>query len=139
LTLEYLETNGVTVIGYGTDELPAFYTRKSGFRLEYKMDSPLEVAKAIKSKSDLGLTGGMVIANPIQPEYQMDYSVISKVIEEAVREAERLGVKGKEITPFLLARIKDVTGGESLKSNIELVYNNAQLAAKIARHLAELE
>ncbi|HBM16391.1 MAG TPA: pseudouridine-5-phosphate glycosidase [Lentisphaeria bacterium] len=138
LTLEYLETNGVTVIGYGTDELPAFYTRKSGFKLEYRMDSPMEVAKAIKAKSDLEFSGGMVIANPIQPEYQMDYNVITKAIESSVKEAERLGIKGKEITPFLLSRIKDVTGGESLKSNIELVYNNAQLAAQIAKSLVSL-
>lgn len=139
LTLEYLETNGVPVIGYKTDELPAFYTRKSGFKLEYRMDSPSEIAKAIKAKFELGLNGGMVIANPIPEEFQMDYDVINKAIISAVKEAEAKGVKGKEITPFLLSRIKDVTGGKSLESNIELVFNNAKLAARIAGALAELK
>ncbi len=138
LTLEYLETNGVPVIGYGTEELPAFYTRKSGFKLEYRMDSPSEIAKAIKAKFDLGLNGGIVIANPIPEEFQMDFDVINKAIVSAVKEAEIKGVKGKEITPFLLSRIKDVTGGKSLESNIELVYNNAKLAAQIAKSLVVL-
>lgn len=139
LTLEYLETNGIPVIGYGTDELPAFYTRRSGFKLEYRMDSPLEIAQAIKAKSEIGLNGGMVIANPIPKEFQMDYDVINKAIISAVKEAENKGVKGKEITPFLLAKIKDVTGGKSLESNIELVFNNARLAAQIAIALAGLK
>jgi pseudouridine-5'-phosphate glycosidase len=133
--LEYLETFGVPVIGYQTVELPAFYTRKSGFNVNFRLDSPEEIANFLKVKWDLNLKGGAVIANPIPEEYQMDYEVITKAIEEALKEAEKLGIKGKETTPFLLAKIKEITGGESLASNIQLVYNNAKLAAQIAKHL----
>jgi len=136
LTLEYLETKGVPVIGYGTDELPAFYTRTSGFGVDYRLDTPREVAAAFRAKLDMGLKGGMLVTNPIPEEYSMDPEVINKAIDEAVDEANRRGVKGKQITPFLLSRIKDITGGDSLASNIRLVYNNAQLAARVAAELA---
>ena len=135
LTLEYLETKGVPVIGYGTDELPAFYTRKSGFGVDYRLDTPDEVAAAFRAKLDMGLKGGMLVTNPIPEEYSMDSAVINKAIDEAVNEANRLGIKGKQTTPFLLAKIKDITGGDSLASNIRLVYNNAALAAQVAARL----
>ena len=138
LTLEYLETHGVPVIGYGTEELPAFYTRKSGFKVDYRIDTPAELAKAFYVKQDMGLGGGMLVTNPIPEEYSMDHEVINKAIVEAVAEANRLGIHGKETTPFLLAKIKDITGGDSLASNIQLVYNNARLAAKTACELVAL-
>ena len=138
LTLEYLETKGVPVVGYQTDELPAFYTRKSGFGVDYRVDSPEEIAKALKAKWDLGLRGGMVIGNPVPEEYQMDYDIINTAIEKAVKEAKEKGIKGKESTPFLLAKIKKITGGDSLETNIQLVYNNADLAAKIAYEYSKL-
>lgn len=138
LTLEYLETQGVPVVGIGTDEMPAFYTRRSGFKVDYRIDSPKELAKAIKAKWDLDLKGGLVIANPIPEKYEMNYDVINNAIELSLTEAEKKGVKGKDITPFLLSRVKDITGGESLESNIELVYNNARTAALIAVELSKL-
>lgn len=132
LTLEYLETKGVPVFGYGTKELPAFYTRKSGFPVDYRIDTPEEMAAVLKTKWSLGLHGGALIANPIPENYSMDESFITKVIEDAVVEANEKGIKGKETTPFLLAKIKEITGGDSLESNIQLVYNNAEVAAKVA-------
>jgi len=132
LTLEYLETHGVPVIGYGTEELPAFYSRRSGLGVDYRMDTPQEIAAAFKAQNDLGLGGGMLVTNPIPEEYSMDPDVIGKAIDEAIDEMDRLGIHGKECTPFLLAKIKDITGGDSLDSNIQLVYNNARLAAEIA-------
>ncbi len=132
LTLEYLETKGVPVYGYETEELPAFYTRKSGFKVDYRLDSPEEIAAALKTKWDLKLKGGVVVANPIPEEYSMDADFITKVIEDAVDEAGEKGIKGKDTTPFLLSKVKDVTKGDSLEANIHLVYNNADLAAKIA-------
>ena len=132
LTLEYLETKGVPVIGYGTEELPAFYTRKSGFKVDYRIDTPEELASAFRAKLEMGLEGGMLVTNPIPEEYSMDPVRINAAIDEAVAEANRLGIKGKETTPFLLAKIKDITGGDSLASNIQLVLNNARLAAKVA-------
>ena len=138
LTLEYLETHGVPVIGYGTEELPAFYTRKSGFGVDYRIDSPAELAAAFKASQDMGLKGGMLVTNPIPEEYSMDPAVINKAIDEAVAEARAQGIHGKETTPFLLARIKDITGGDSLDSNIQLVFNNARLAAKTAAELCRL-
>ena len=138
LTLEYLETKGVPVIGYQTEELPAFYTRKSGFSVDYRIDSPKELAEAFKAKLDLGLKGGMLVTNPIPEQYSMPADVINKAIDEAVAEANRLGIHGKQTTPFLLAKIKDLTGGDSLDSNIQLVLNNARLAAKTAAELANL-
>ena len=137
LTLEYLETKGVPVIGYGTEELPAFYTRKSGFGVDYRIDTPEEIAAAFRAKIDMGLKGGMLVTNPIPEEYSMDFDVINKAIDEAVAESKAKGIHGKETTPFLLAKIKDITGGDSLASNIRLVYNNAALAAKIAAGMAE--
>lgn len=138
LTLEYLETHGVPVIGFKTDELPAFYSRKSGFKVDYRVNTVEELAKAIKTKWDLGLDGGLVISNPIPKEYEIDYEVINEAIEEAVKEAEAIGVKGKEITPFLLSKIKDITKGKSLKANIQLVYNNVKVASQLAIELAKL-
>lgn len=138
LTLEYLETQGVPVVGFGTEELPAFYTRKSGFKVDYRIDTEKDLAAALKAKWDLGLNGGMVVANPIPEQYQMDYDTITKAIEEALREAEEKGIKGKETTPFLLAKVKDLTGGESLESNIQLVYNNVKVAARLAVELEKL-
>lgn len=138
LTLEYLETHGVPVIGYGTEELPAFYTRKSGFKVDYALNTPEELAKAFYVKQDMGLGGGMLVANPIPEEYSMDHEVITKAIDEAIAESQKLGIHGKETTPYLLGKIKDLTGGDSLASNIQLVYNNARLAAKTAAELAKL-
>ena len=135
LTLEYLETKGVPVIGYGTEELPAFYTDKSGLKVDYRLDTPKEVADAFRCKMELGLKGGMLVANPIPGEFAMPADVINKAIETAVNEANALGIKGKEITPFLLDKIQKLTGGESLESNIKLVYNNAKLASLIAKEL----
>ena len=136
LTLEYLETKGVPVIGYQAEELPAFYTRKSGFGVDYRLDTPGEIAAAFDAKRDMGLKGGMLVTNPIPEAYSMDPEVINKAIDEAVAEANAKGIKGKQTTPFLLAKIKDITGGDSLDSNIRLVYNNAQLAAQIACSLS---
>lgn len=138
LTLEYLETQGVPVIGYGTDELPAFYTRKSGYSVDYKVDSPEKIASVLKVKWDLALDGGVVIANPIPEEYAMDYDTITNAINDAIKEAEEKGIKGKESTPFLLAKVKDITAGKSLDSNIQLVFNNALLGAKVAVELSKL-
>jgi pseudouridine-5'-phosphate glycosidase len=138
LTLEYLETQGVPVVGFGTDELPAFYTRKSGFGVDYRVDSAETVALALKAKWDLGLKGGMVIANPIPEEYEMDYDAITGAITEALKELKEKGIKGKESTPFLLGKVKEITGGASLESNIQLVYSNAKVGAQIAVELAKL-
>ena len=124
LTLEYLETRGVPVIGFGTEELPAFYTRKSGFKVDYRVDSEKELAEAIKIKWEMGINGGLVIANPI---------------DEALADAAREGIKGKDTTPYLLAKIKEITGGDSLDSNIRLVYNNAAVGANLAVELAKLQ
>ena len=135
LTLEYLETKGVPVLGYQTEELPAFYTRKSGFKVDYRMDSPGEIAEAFKMKAALGLKGSLLVTNPIPEEYSMDEKIIDKAIEEAIEEAKEKGIHGKETTPFLLGKIKDITSGNSLDSNIRLVYNNAALAARIACEL----
>ena len=132
LTLEYLETKGVPVIGYGTEELPAFYTRKSGFKVDYRLDTPEELAAAFRAKLEMGLKGGMLVTNPIPEEYSMDPDRINAAIDQAVAEAKEQGIQGKETTPFLLARIKDLTGGDSLASNIQLVLNNARLAARTA-------
>ena len=132
LTLEYLETKGVPVIGYGTEELPAFYTRKSGFGVDYRVDSPEELAAMFRAQRDMNYKGGMLVTNPIPEEYAMGKDVIDAAIEQALREATEQGVHGKETTPFLLARVVELTGGESLESNIQLVLNNARLAAKTA-------
>ena len=139
LTLEYLETHGVTVIGYGTSELPAFYTRKSGFGVDYELDTPEQLAKAFHVKRELGLRGGLLVTNPIPEEYSMDKDVIDKAIAEAVEDAKKDGIHGKATTPYLLAKIKDLTGGDSLDSNIQLVFNNARLGAAAAVELSKLE
>ena len=139
LTLEYLETKGVPVIGYGTRELPAFYTRKSGFGVDYELDTPEELAAAFHAERELGMKNGMLVTNPIPEKYSMDHKVIDKAIEQALAEAKAQGIHGKETTPFLLAKVKDLTGGDSLDSNIQLVYNNAVLGAKTACALAALK
>ena len=138
LTLEYLETKGVPVIGYGTDELPAFYCRESGFGVDYRINTPNELAAAFKAKLDLGIHGGMLVGNPIPKEFAMSKGMADRAIEIAVKKAEENNIKGKELTPFLLTLVKEMTGGMSLDANIELVYNNAKLAAKTAVQLAAL-
>ena len=137
LTLEYLETKGVPVCGYGTDELPAFYTRRSGFGVDFRVDSPEELAAVFAAERALGYKGGMLCGNPIPEEWSMDPDVINAAIDRAVAESVEQGIKGKAVTPFLLARVKDLTGGDSLESNIKLVLNNAALAAKTAKALCE--
>ncbi len=132
LTLEYLETKGVPVIGFGTDELPAFYTRRSGFGVDYRIDTPRELAAAFKAQNDLGLKGGMLVTNPIPEEYAMPLETITAAIDQAISECNEKGIHGKKTTPFLLARVAELTGGNSLASNIRLVYNNAKLAAQTA-------
>ncbi len=138
LTLEYLETKGVTVLGYGTKELPAFYTRKSGFEVDYRVDSAAELAKIWHIKLDMGQDGGLLVTNPIPEEYAMDSHAINAAIDSAVKECQKRGIHGKETTPFLLAKVKELTGGGSLESNIELVFNNARLAADVAVELCKL-
>jgi len=135
LTLEYLETKGVPVIGYGTDELPAFYTRKSGFGVDYRLDTPAQLAAAFRAQRGMGMKTGMLVTNPIPEEYSMDHEIITKAIDQAIEESRAQGIKGKETTPFLLARVAEITGGDSLESNIKLVLNNAALAAKTAAEL----
>lgn len=132
LTMEYLETKGVPVIGYQTDVLPAFYTRTSQFPVNFRADDVETVAATLKTKWDLNLKGGAVIANPIPEEHAMDEKTITDVIETALKEAEEKHISGKDVTPFLLGKVKELTGGKSLESNIELVYNNAVVGAKIA-------
>ena len=138
LTLEYLETKGVPVIGYKTSELPAFYTTHSGFKVDYKLDDAATVAKAWAAKLEMGMQGGMVVANPIPEEYAMDLDYINSNIEAAVEECNRLGIKGKETTPFLLDKIQKLTAGKSLAANIQLVYNNAKVATQIACELSRI-
>ena len=138
LTLEYLETKGVPVIGYGTSELPAFYTRQSGFGVDYRMDSPEELAAAFKASHDMNLKGGMLVTNPIPEEYAMPLDTINAAIDQAIAECEAQGIHGKATTPFLLARVAELTGGDSLASNIRLVYNNAKLAAQTAAAYCKL-
>ncbi len=132
LTLEYLETHGVPVVGYQTDSLPAFFTRDSAFPVDYRLDSAYDIARVLRAKWRMGLKGGMVIANPIPEAFAMPREQIDAAIAQALREAEEQGIGGKESTPFLLARVCDITGGDSLASNVQLVLNNARLAAAIA-------
>ena len=136
LTLEYLETKGVPVLGYRTKELPAFYTPHSGFSVDYQVDSPQEIAACIRAQREMGYPGGMLITNPIPEEYAMPAETINAAISQALREADEKQVKGKAITPFLLARVCALTGGESLNSNIQLVLNNVRLASRAAVELA---
>jgi pseudouridine-5'-phosphate glycosidase len=137
LTLEYLETKGVPVIGYQTEELPAFYTRHSGFKVDYRLDSPEELAAAFKAKLDCGLKGGMLVTNPIPEQYSMPKEKIDAAIAQALKEMDEAGIHGKQCTPFLLAKVKDLTDGNSLAANIQLVLNNARLAAQTAKALCE--
>ena len=138
LTLEYLETKGVPVLGYQTEELPAFYTRSSGFGVDYRMDTPAQLAAAFKAQNDMDLGGGMLVTNPIPQEFSMPKDVIDAAIDQAIAECNAKGIKGKETTPFLLARVAELTGGDSLASNIRLVYNNAMLTAQTAVEYAKL-
>ena len=138
LTLEYLETKGVPVIGYGTDELPAFYTRQSGFKVDYRIDTAEELAKAFKTQNELDFKGGMLVTNPIPQEYAMPLDTINAAIDQAIGECQEKGIHGKETTPFLLARVAELTGGNSLASNIQRVYNNAKIAAQTAAAYAKL-
>ena len=138
LTLEYLETKGVSVIGFGTEELPAFYTRQSGFGVDYRIDTHKELAAAFQASRDMGLKNGMLVANPIPEEFAMPKAVIDEAIDRAIAECNEKGIKGKETTPFLLARVAELTGGDSLASNIRLVFNNAAVAAQTAVELSAL-
>ncbi len=138
LTLEYLETKGVPVLGYQTDELPAFYCRKSGFSVDARMDTPLDIARCMKAKYACGLRGGLIIANPISPEDAMPEDLINDVIQTALEMASQQGIKGKDVTPFLLSTVKELTQGESLEANIKLVLSNARLAAEIAKAYCSL-
>ncbi|WP_298833264.1 pseudouridine-5'-phosphate glycosidase [uncultured Planococcus sp.] len=132
LTLEYLETKGVPVIGYQTDVMPAFYTRSSGFDLTFRSDGADELAQVLKAKWDLGIKGGAVIANPIPEEHALEESFINGIIAQAMAEAKENGISGKEVTPFLLGKVKELTEGKSLVANIELVKHNAKVGAELA-------
>lgn len=138
LTLEYLETMGVPVIGYGTDKFPAFYCRESAFGVDYNASSPAEIAKIIRTNWELGLKSGLAICNPIPEEHALDYDYIEGVINNAMELAKQQGIRGKETTPFLLSHIKELTKGVSFASNLELAYNNARLAAQLACELAKI-
>ena len=135
LTKEYLETMGVPVIGFGSEEMPAFYCRESGLKVDYVVNDEVEAAKIIRAMEDLGLGGGLIIANPVPEEYALSMEYMDEMIEEAIGAAEKEGVKGKKLTPYLLNKIKESTGGKSLKANIALVKDNARVAAKIALEL----
>jgi pseudouridylate synthase len=139
LTLEYLETFGIPVLGYQTDEFPAFYTRRSGLPVNFRLDSPTDIARAMQAKWGLGLEGGLVIANPIPEAYASPPELIEQAIVQALAAAEARGIKGKAITPFLLAKVEELTGGQSLEANIQLILNNARLAAEVAREFVRGE
>ncbi len=132
LTMEYLETKGVPVVGYQSKKLPAFYSRESNFEVNFKLDSPSEIAKVLKTKFELGLNGGMLVTNPIPEAFSMKSEIIDTAIDAAIVEMDKLGIKGKEQTPFLLGKIVELTEGKSLESNIALVYNNCKLASQIS-------
>ena len=137
-TLEYLETMGVPVLGNGTSDFPAFYCRKSGYGVDYAAKDEAEIASIIKTKWELNLEGGVLIGNPIPEQYALDFDEMEAVINKALAEADEKGVRGKEITPFLLTKIKEITKGVSFASNVQLAYNNARVAAKIAKELCKL-
>ena len=139
LTMEYLETKGVPVIGYNTDKLPAFFTRTSDLRVDYNAKTPLDIAKIVKSKRDYKLNGGVLITNPIPEEFSMDPAYINAEIDKALIEMEKDGIKGKEETPYLLAKIVELTKGKSLEANIHLILNNAKLGAQIASEYVKLK
>lgn len=136
-TLEYLETKGVPVIGYQTDYLPAFYTRTSEYKLNYRLDTPKEIADMLKVKWGIGLGGGVLVTNPIPEQYSLDEKVMNDAIDKAIKSMNELGIKGKDTTPYLLKTIVEITGGESLKSNINLVFNNCRLASNIAKEYSK--
>lgn len=138
LTLEYLETKGVPVLSYNSETLPRFYTRTSTYKPDYNAKTPLEIAKIVKAKHDYKLEGGVLICDPIPEEYSMDEKVIDIAIEKAQKEMEDLGIRGKDETPFLLKRIVELTGGESLEANIKLILNNAKLGAQIASEYSKI-
>ena len=138
LTLEYLETHGVPVIGYRTDSLPAFFSRDSGFGVDARLDEPLEIARVMKAKWNLALGGGLVVANPIPAQYALPRERVDRAIDQALADARARGIAGKSVTPFLLARVNALTGGDSLQGNIQLVLNNARLAAAVAVAYASL-
>ena len=137
LTLEYLETKGVPIIGYKTSELPAFYSSESGFNVDYKIDSAFEIADILKTKWDLSLDGGIIVANPIPMQFQLPSKTMDEAIDKAIIEAKKEKIIGKEITPYLLSKVNELTEGKSLDSNIKLIQNNAELAAKIAVHYSK--
>lgn len=139
LTLEYLETMGVPVLGYQTEELPAFYNSHSGLKVDYKVESAYEMAKIIKAKRENGLVGGILLTNPIPEQYEMPKDVIDKAIATALEEMDKQGIKGKECTPFLLKTITDLTGGDSLESNIKLVLNNAAVGSEVAKEYCKIK
>ena len=139
LTMEYLETKGVPVIGYNTDTLPAFFTRSSDLKVDYNAKTPLDIAKIVKAKREYKLDGGVLVTNPIPEEYSMDPTYINKEIDKAISEMEKAGVHGKDETPYLLAKIVELTGGKSLEANIHLILNNAKLGAQIASEYAKLK
>lgn len=139
LTLEYLETYGVPVVGFQTEEFPAFYTRRSGLPVDYRMDTPEELAYALRVKWDTGIQGGVVIANPIPKSHAMNRESVEQAIEQAIHDADAQEIKGKALTPFLLTRIEQLTSGVSLQANKALVQNNAALAAKVATAYAALD
>ncbi len=139
LTLEYLETKGVPVIGYKTSELPAFYSSESGFDVDYKIDSTLEIAEILKTKWNLSIDGGVLVTNPIPVGFELETSIMNEAINQAIIEADNQNITGKKITPFLLSKVNEITQGKSLDANIKLIQNNADLAAKIALHYSKLE
>lgn len=138
LTMEYLETKGVPVIGYNTDKLPAFFTRTSDINVDFNAKTPLDIAKIVKEKRDYKLDGGVLVCDPIPEQYSLAPEYINKEIDKALLEMEKSGIKGKDETPFLLAKIVELTGGKSLETNIHLILNNAELGAKIASEYAKL-
>lgn len=131
-TLEYLETKGVLVLGYQTNKLPAFYTKTSPYDVNYRVDDPKEIAEVLKNKWDMEIDGGVLVTNPVPDEFSLDEDIMNQAISDALIEMDKLGITGKKVTPFLLSKIKDITKGESLKSNIKLVLNNCKLASLIA-------
>ncbi|WP_020005641.1 pseudouridine-5'-phosphate glycosidase [Brachyspira innocens] len=138
LTIEYLETFGVPVLGYKTDKFPAFYTRDSGYNVDYKVDTAKDIANILNTKWSLGLEGGVLVCNPIPEEYEMDKDYINKIIDDTVKEAKDKKISGKDVTPFILAKLHSVTENKSLKANKELVYNNCRTAANIAYEYSNL-
>lgn len=139
LTLEYLETHGVPVVGYQTPWLPAFFTRDSAFKVDYQLDTPQAIAEVMHAKWTMGLRGGMVVANPIPEAFAMPRAAIDAAVEQALQEAHTQGIGGKESTPFLLARVCELTGGDSLAANIQLVLNNARLASAVAHAYGSID